>query len=387
MKYLVFLILSLIYSNANAWQSNITETFQLGDGDSRITAKAHAIELIRTKASSQAKSYIQTTTKIQNKEITESIKVITASLVEITNIKDRLIQDGSRNGSLQVSALVRVDDSQLEDRVKALVNDSHRQTLIARLHRENDRLRDLLFESYASQDKVSMQSLPKVIQLQEKRLRALDKNLSIASDAFSRGTISQMASQSDAKLERIKTKIETGVINVILGTPVKVSLVGSKDTGEEIDVALDLDWEIPLTQIFEVLDSDIRVTQGSNHVLISDENHKGSRPRLPFAEEIYSWLSRKYAAIEVTVAGEALEVPIFYMTRDFYSGRKCGVNPDHVGSDALTGRGYDSICIVNPGNSGFSGTKNLSSPVSLTLSREQALSATSVSAKIVLSEF
>lgn len=84
-------------STAWGWEKSVTIDYALGDADSRITAREAAYEALKVEAARSAKTYVQTTQTLKNNELSESIEVLGASMIELHGVQEAF--DGEKPGT------------------------------------------------------------------------------------------------------------------------------------------------------------------------------------------------------------------------------------------------------------------------------------------------
>ncbi|WP_297454212.1 hypothetical protein [Ferrovum sp.] len=119
----VTLLLCAFSAEAGTWTRSYTVQYNLGETDSRSTARKNAMDEIRARALREVGAYIETRTTLKNDDLQEETKVITASMVKIVETGEHfsLLKDGHEQ--LSVTARVTVDESELKARILAAQHD------------------------------------------------------------------------------------------------------------------------------------------------------------------------------------------------------------------------------------------------------------------------
>lgn len=375
-KLPVLLLCALLPASALAWEETLSVEYEMSDGDSRITAKAHALEALRVEASERTETYIQTSTTLSDADdLSKTIEVIGASMVEISDYRQEFHLNSEGRAVLTATATVSVDESELEDRVEAIQRDAEKQRVIDQLALENIRLRVRLLGSRlqaGDQGRGGYRNL----------LAALNENRSSVNAVFKRGTLLEMASASESLIGAAKRSIERNVLSALENAVIKATVTRVRPMGAEYEAWVDVWWDAGLDAIEAELSQWFHVERDYRHLRISNPN-SDFEPPFSHAESLFDWLVRQQIMLHVSIEGVSAEIPVFYAAASF--GEECGPRPDRVGARALQGHIDPVICISDPEHIGerFNGTDR-PSPLRLRLSEAQARRATSVDAEIRL---
>ena len=121
-----------------AWTKDYSYEHKMGDNDSRNLAKEAAIEQIKLKAAQEAGTYIQGTTTLTNGQLEETITQIGASIVKVVVQSDKISVNDAGNQLLTITANATVDESIMQERIKALQEDANKAKLLQQLASENE---------------------------------------------------------------------------------------------------------------------------------------------------------------------------------------------------------------------------------------------------------
>ena len=124
-----------------AWTKDYSYEHKMGDNDSRNLAKEAAVEQIKLKAAQEAGTYIQGTTTLSNGQLEETITQIGASIVKVVVQADKISLDETGHQLLTVTANATVDETVMQERIKALQEDANKAKLLQQLTSENEKLR------------------------------------------------------------------------------------------------------------------------------------------------------------------------------------------------------------------------------------------------------
>src|SRR5690606_10183005 len=124
---------------AQEWSQVVSIEYAMGDNEARATARQAALEELKRKAASAAGTYVQsTTTLLESGELKESVSMIGASIVRLTDVQESLAVEGENRLVLRVTARATVDEKALKDRIRALHEDADKAKHIHALQEENE---------------------------------------------------------------------------------------------------------------------------------------------------------------------------------------------------------------------------------------------------------
>lgn len=185
-----FLVIMTIFISSTsqlawAWMKEYSYEHKMGDNDSRNLAKEAAIEQIKLQAAQEAGTYIQGTTTLANGQLEETITQIGASVVKIVLQSDKILVDSSGNQILRVNASAIVDESVMQERIKALQEDANKGKLLQQLAIENEKLRTELVELAKQRTQILDLEKLSAINLREVAIRkGLADNINATEKAF-----------------------------------------------------------------------------------------------------------------------------------------------------------------------------------------------------------
>ena len=194
-----------------AWTKDYSYEHKMGDNDSRNLAKEAAIEQIKLKAAQEAGTYIQGTTTLTNGQLEETITQIGASIVKVVVKSDQISIDDTGHQLLTLIANATVDETVMQERIKALQEDVNKSKLLQQLAIENEKLRTDLVELAKQRTKMLDLQQLSAINSQEVAIRkCLVENINATEKIFkSLVSAIDLANQEAFLLEKEFEKIET----------------------------------------------------------------------------------------------------------------------------------------------------------------------------------
>ena len=127
-----------------AWTKDYQTQYLLGDNDSRLTAKQHALSQIQLQAMQEAGTYIQGQTQLINEQLEERINQISAAIVKVEVLAERFELTANGQQKLLLSARANVDESILQERVRALQFDANKSRTLEKLAQDNQTMNQQL---------------------------------------------------------------------------------------------------------------------------------------------------------------------------------------------------------------------------------------------------
>lgn len=368
-------------STAWGWEKSVTIDYALGDADSRITAREAAYEALKVEAARSAKTYVQTTQTLKNNELSESIEVLGASMIELHGVQEAFDGGKARNGMLTVTGTAVIDESELRARVEQLQGNRQKAGSMKALTAENRKLRQRL-ESLRldlQSKRISAKQIPEVMEQQNKAREDLEAVTRKINNVFEQGTLLEIASMSGREVEDIKENLKTTVIDAIRLENYQASIIDVKKDGGKVHVMVDLDWRLPSKELEAPLDEHLRLQSSWNYIKIeSYENTNGKGPSR-HSEAIMGWLKDQEIVAKVRVGGVSRVIPIMYVKRSFHDD--CDSRPSSAGSDV--GDRTFELCILKAPSGRIYGNDRNPMPIKITMLESQAASATGVDVSVI----
>lgn len=237
-KILTILALLVVASTASAqeWGRVISVDYAMGDGESRTGAREAALVEIKRKASHEAGTYIQRTTTLDaTGELAESIEMLGASMVALSDVGEELLVDDDRI-VLRVTARATIDEGKLAERIKALQSDQEKARRLAALQEQNLVLmRELNEIRTALAGDISAARAAKLLDRQTEMVAELSENERAVVDVFERGTLLDLAAQSEFEAKRLADEINQAIHRLVETAEINASIVDVVKHPEEAD--------------------------------------------------------------------------------------------------------------------------------------------------------
>lgn len=338
-RYIGFVLAAAVSMSANAdWSKKYDVSYAMGDGDTRAVARQAAIEQIKLKASSEAGSYVQKDVLLANDNLTETIKVLSASLVKV-NIKGESIKVGKDgNAVLAISAIASVDEKSLNDRIKALQSDKKLSEHVDALKAENFALRQELIE--LSKKRGEAASLA-ILKRKSVLLNKLDDNNKNMAQVFEQGTLLQMVQRDKDRQEELKTVLDDMVFQPLLDAKINAEIASIKEAENgKYHVYVKVDWNVDESSIKDgmgkAFGDDLKFPERWNRngkIIHVDGLARYSK------ELLYGYVVTKQAVLELTIGGTTEYVYVAYPSSGGRNG--CNFSPERYSDD-----GWDnSYCV------------------------------------------
>ena len=325
MKSIIVLITLILLSFSNllaakVWQQTFEVEYVLGDGDSKTTARELALEQIKIKASNKAGSYIHTTNTLVNDQLSENIQVISASMVMLSSITEHLTTKSNRI-TLIVTALARIDESELKRRIDAMQQDKQKAKQITQLTKDNELLsvelrtiRSLLAKKQSSSTEVAS-----ILKRQSTLIKRFEHNAAAVKRVFTQGTLFQMAQSSSAKLEQVKAQLETEFFGALMQTQVKANIVSVIENQKDFTALINISWVMPKSLSFKTIKNHLssheldknRLSNVEQLTIHSNKNASGKGKTI-LSEPLFNYLGKQYVFIEIKLGNKKFQVPLFW---------------------------------------------------------------------------
>jgi hypothetical protein len=394
MKKVVFLVLWMVCTNsfATTWTKSFQVDYVLGDGDSKSTARELAIEQIKIKASNEAGTYIQTTSTLKNDSLEESIQVISASMIKLTHIKEKLTTKNNTI-TLTISANANINEEKLKDRIKAIQGDKAKAKQITKLKKDNDLLLVELntVKTLLAQKNVNTQQVSAILKRQTNLINRFKNNASAVSRVFSKGTLLQMAKKSSGKIEQIKAQLETEFFGPMMETKVNAEITDVIESGNGYTALVNVSWKMPSTLSYKTLSTHLSTYEFDKRrnkpiqvedLSIRDSSNTGTDAKTSLTELLFSYLGRQSVNIQINLGSNRFSIPLVW-SRPSGSFSACSSGKGKFSLDS------GQICFraTQKKNEDLSGVgyKNDANPIKFHLTRSEAENITTIEAKVTRS--
>lgn len=159
-----------------AWVKDYQTRYLLGDNDSRLSAKQNALSQLQLQAMQEAGTYIQGQTQLLNEQLEERISQVSAAIVKLDVLAERFELTAQGQQVLHLSARANVDESILQDRVRALQFEANKVRSLDKLAQDNQQMSQQLQQM--QQQKLALEN-----QLLRQKLSKLEQQPPIKSGA------------------------------------------------------------------------------------------------------------------------------------------------------------------------------------------------------------
>jgi hypothetical protein len=381
-----FFLLASLPAQAVEWSKLFEVEYLMGDGDNRTSARQAALELLKVKASGEAGTYIQSTTTMHTgSEMTENIQLIGASMVKVSDVKDKLSLNQSGQAVLRVTAKATIDESELVKRVEALQQDKEKARLIKVLQAENNELfLELKKIRNALISNLDASKTAELITQQDNAVRRLTSNSLTVTQVFERGTLLQLASKNTDALSRAKLELDENLFKPLLKTPISAKVESVEEDGKGGYVAMvRLGWGVDAKKFIPTLSRYFKLNKSYSDVyslsIRAYDNLESKGPDI-LTENLYRYLTDKGIDVQLKLAGKTLRFPMFYYGDEF-SGT-CS----YFG--AIRKNKMEYICLVSQNSSNSEihsfDKDERTNPIRIQLTRDEAERATSVEASLIM---
>ena len=380
-KTLPHLVFALIFVPGVAvadWIKQLDINYVMGDGENRIGARQAAIEQLKSKASHQVGTYIQSTTSLRDGKLTENIQVLSASLVKVSNVSEKLSINQAGQGVLSLVATITVDEKELARRIELLQMDSAKANQIERLRADNLELRNTLTQIRAQlTQEPDPATAARLLSMQDDALKHIDKNGKAVSQIFERGTLIQMATSNSVALDAAKQSLEDSFFVPVMSSPVSAVIQSVQADGDGYVSKVRLTWDINEKALYPVL---VRYFQSDNTtglISINKFYNTDTKGPHPLSEQLYQYLTWQGIDLRVTLGHKEVRVPVFYADDSFMT--PCSdYRRNHMSATRL--------CLVTKSGSDKSPRwMDDNSLLRVHLTKEEAASATTIDAVFVKS--
>jgi hypothetical protein len=396
------ILLSITLPAQAEWNKVFTVEYLMGDADNRINARQAGLEQLKLKASSEVGTYIQSTTTLQESgDITESVQMIGASMVKLSEVSDKINLSPSGQMLLSITARASINEDELKRRVESLQQDKERARQLKILQIENADLRrelDLIHNELTVNSNSSNST--NLINKQNKTMVLLIKNNEAITQIFKPGTLLSMADKNKDEFEKIKQDLNERLLKEIINTRIYTQITSVEEKGNKYILYVKISWDMDYENYFNIIKNYLNVKKGKNKIdrtnaldfissnkIIQEEfaNENGLSISKPidltisiYSEKIYDYLSSKKINIKLKIKEKEVFIPVFYTEKT--SSNYCAYNNEIK-------KNGDIICIVSQNMKSkrmHSFNEKKYNPIEIELTKEQAKQATSIEASMVM---
>ncbi|WP_342616750.1 hypothetical protein [Rhodoferax sp. GW822-FHT02A01] len=314
----------VLVTSAATWQEPMSVELILGERDTRMTVRAAALDEMRARASQKVGQIVESTMISDGQKLTEEIRTVGVSLVQIDSVKDevRLQQDGSMR--LVVTGMVTVDTSELDRRAAAMREDGNKVEKIRQLAADNQTLRRSLADvTKLLGQQASPTTTADLLKRQAVILESLASNVERVGQTFRAGALLELAEKEDTAWAAVKEEIDTGVLERILMAPVNAKIMWVESTSNGVTAVVQVGWDADTKSIYEVLRRyeylwPIQSEEASRKGLIyMSPRENGTSASRPFAARVHKYLEGNRIALEISLGGVSRTFPMLFVGNSF----------------------------------------------------------------------
>lgn len=141
MRKVIAMVFALTVSSCSwAFEKTVSGTYVFGHGDSKMVAEEILREKLKLKAMESVGTYVESTSVLKNQSVSENVRIISAGLVGLSNIKTKYSLTKSGEIKLQMTAKAEVNESVLDEKIKELSTNKRLAQEIEGVSAERDRL-------------------------------------------------------------------------------------------------------------------------------------------------------------------------------------------------------------------------------------------------------
>ena len=253
LKWSVCAWLCVLATQSWAWSKDYQTQYVLGDNDSRLSAKQNALAQIQLQAAQEAGTYIQGSTRLVNDQLEEQIHQESAAVVTLTVLSERFELATNGQQKLYLAAKANVDESILQQRVRALQLQALKAEEMQKIVQDNGQMRQQL--EAIVQQRQSQQPLLSVIEAQQKKLAEDNQKLREQLQALAQQRIVSTTNTQVATVVNLPTPTADNIRSWLGGlfqqwqqTPIQTKVVAKQPSGDGqfYDVAVQVDWQLSL---------------------------------------------------------------------------------------------------------------------------------------------
>jgi|GEM_PF-3024592 len=224
-----------------AWSKDYQTQYLLGDNDSRLTAKQHALSQIQLQAMQEAGTYIQGHTQLLNEQLEERINQISAAIVKVEVLAERFELTANGQQKLLLSARANVDESILQERVRALQFDANKSRTLEKLAQDNQTMNQQLQQ--LEQQKLALEN--QLLRQKLSRLEQQPQLLSVPKPEATRNVV--------VPVQATMSEVQRGIVSVAEGQVIAASqpslLMTLSQALQKTPVVINVNAEQPIVKI------------------------------------------------------------------------------------------------------------------------------------------
>ncbi|MDG3085282.1 hypothetical protein P7F88_03855 [Vibrio hannami] len=319
----------LVSEDKNFINLSVKEHFVLGDNDTLTSARSMNLEQAKKSAADYAGSYTETELVVAGNKITkQQVRTLTAAYVEVVNSRDSRALSQSGSMVLTTKADIRLSKESILKGLEKLRNDPERRKKMAALEKDNQQLRNQLFELSR---KINIgPSRTDLMAQREAIFQSLDKNRKTSKQVFEEGTLFQLAILGRDEYELARKDIEENVFGYIrreakvrTGKPQFI-----KNDNGTYNITVPVSWRFDRTGINKVFSRYMKTTDRHRDMppatlAVKGYHNTRDRQKLPYTEKLFGYLSNSVIVIRINAGKYKGYLPIgntgsFSHHRDYF---------------------------------------------------------------------
>ncbi len=376
------------WSQSTTWQEHMSVVFPIGERDTRARVREAAIEEFRLRAARKVGSIVESSMRSDGQKLSEEIRTVGVSLVQVDEVTDKVRVDSSGLTSLEVKARVRVDEGELGRRAEAMRLDVDKIARIRKLGDQNEVLR----QSIAKLTKAlgaagSAKEAARLLGEHNELIMAIDANVDKVGHTFAAGTVVDLGNDDVSRWHALVSQTEAWITEGLMRTPITARLSGVEKTSTGYVAKVNVAWKLDFNEIASAISAQLTET----YIHESDWNPymkltRGSfkqYAKTPYSRRYFELLASTPVEIEVSIHGARVRLPVLFHADSRFFSRSCD---QRINSPTLSDG--STVCIVSQRDGvaamkgrGIDGPRN---PVEIALTAEQASNATSLSVAWVM---
>lgn len=372
-------LLALASAPAKAWTQRMEQTWALGEHESRAKARELALEALRLRAANAAGKIVEATSVLKDGKLREEVRTVGVSMVKVSEVRDSVQVAPDGRTELLVSALVDIDESELQRRAQQMRQDRDTARQVGLLQAENEKLRKGLVDlSAALRAASSATDVVPLLKQQQELMTALRRNETHIGNTFSPGSLLALAEEGDRAWERDRQEIDEKVFDALLALPVAATVRGvERQANGALQAQVQVGWSLPAEQIWAVWAKHIQQRYRSKDRI----SFHGFETKVGLnADLVRSYLMEHSVELRLDLGGAQTRLPVMFNTGS--DGRDCAWGWHHQfgreGDVQICAQQFDMGARVN-----VNGTTQVN-PVRLPLSAQQAADARALRVFLVL---
>lgn len=330
-----------VSAEGQLWVNHFDTEVDLGEADSRVTARANGLEKIKLLAANEVGTYVETSVNLQGNEVSETVKTLGASMVKLTEVHDEVLIKPGNKVVLYISATATVDESELRTRIKALQIDKDKEARIQVLSKENQSLQEELKRIHkdmlSTKDPLTIANL---VTQQDTTLKQVSGNDRAVSNIFKEGTLLVMANKNSVALDNAKRDIERNVLVPLLNTRLNAEIENVVKKGGLATIRLRLSWSAPASVEAWIRKYFTHRVGRNDNIEILSYNNKVENARTSVSVELLAWLKGQKILGEIQVGKKTITIPV-----------SISCEPDPWKTVVHLNKRSSDYCIVNKQNS------------------------------------